>query len=273
MRGHDDMTSLSLYFKAVGKVPLLTAEEEKALFRRLRSGDTSARRHIAEANQRLVVKFARAHANRGLPLSDLIGEGNIGLLRAIDKFDPGRGCRFATYAVYWIRQCITRAIQEKAHTVRPPVDLTARVGKYWRTVAELREKLGNEPAVKDIARAMRLSAEKIGRLAKAAQAVGGTMALQENENTDEVLGTGVAVESWQTTTHRMEARDMVEVFMQAITPREREVLNLRYGLDGRRPMTLAEVSQRYNVTRSRIGQIEGRAMAKLQARALEEAVL
>lgn len=273
MRGLDDMTSLSHYFKAVGKVPLLTAEDEKSLFRRLHSGDTSARRQIAEANQRLVVKIARTHANRGLPLSDLIGEGNIGLLRAIDKFDTGRGCRFATYAVYWIRQCVTRSIQEKAHTVRPPVDLTARVGKYWRTVAELKEKLGGEPVVADIARAMAISPEKIGRLAKAAQAVGGTSPLQENESSETGRGTGGAVESWQTTTHRMEARDMVEVFMQAITPREREVLNLRYGLDGRRPMTLAEVSQRYNVTRSRIGQIEGRAMAKLQARALEEAVL
>jgi len=267
------MISLTDYFKNVGKVPLLTPEGEKTLFRSLRAGDASARPEIAEANQRLVIKIARSHANRGLPLSDLISEGNIGLLRAIDKFDPERGCRFATYAVHWIRQCVTRAIQEKAHTVRPPVDLTARVSTYWRTVAELREKLGREPMVKDIARAMALSSEKVGRLVKAAQAVSCTTTLQETESTDETWSIETALESWRTMTHRLEARDMVEVFMQAVTPREREVLNLRYGLDGGRPMTLAQVSRQYNVTRSRIGQIEGQAIAKLQARAQEKAAL
>ncbi len=264
--------SLSDYFKAISDIPLLSKEEEIELFKRLQAGDESARQKLAESNQRLVVKIAKSHLGRGLSFGDLIGEGNLGLMRAIEKFDLSKKCRFATYAIHWIRQSITRAIHEKAPTVRPPVDLTGQVPKYRRKINELEGKLGRQPSTKEVARALRVSTDKAERLDKAEHALYGMTALPEFESVDTVATAHAGVEEPWVAAHReLEARDMLEVLMQAVTEREREILTLRYGLGGRYPMTLQEVGKRLNVTRARVGQIESRAISKMIARLQETA--
>jgi len=257
--------SLREYFKSISEIPLLTKEQEIELFERLQAGEESIRERIAEANQRLVVKIAKTRLGQGLTFGDLIGEGNVGLMRAIEKFDLSRKCRFATYAIHWIRQAVTRAVQEKAHTVRPPVDLTGQVPQYRRTVRQLEEKLGLRPDVKEIAKALRVTPEKAARLDKAERALYGVKPLPEFESIDTAPVERTGNEPWLTADRQIEARDMVEVLMQAVTDREREILSLRFGLGGTHPMTLQEVGKRLNVTRARVGQIENRAMAKMCA--------
>lgn len=254
------------YFKSVAHIPLLTKHGEIDLFRQLGSGDESVRVKIAEANQRLVIKIAKAYSGHGLPFSDLISEGNVGLMRAIQKFDLARKCRFATYAIHWIRQAISRAIQEKAHMVRPPVDLTGQLPQYRRVVSQLNDKLGRRPGLKEVARAMRVSAGRASRLDKAERAIYGVKALPEFESIDTVLVVQTGNEPWVSAEREAEARDMVDVLMQAVSTRERKILSLRYGLDGRQPMTLQEVGERLKVTRARVGQIQNRAMAKMVAK-------
>ena len=255
--------SLREYFKSISDIPLLTKEDEIELFRSLRKGDESVRNKIAEANQRLIVKIAKQYVGNGLSLGDLIGEGNVGLMRAIEKFDLARKCRFATYAIHWIKQAVTRAIQEKAHTVRPPVDLTGQVPRYRQTVRKLEDKLNRRPHLKEIARALRVSPEKAGRLDKAERALYGMQALAEFESVDTVPVMQSGPEPWLAADNAIEARDMVEVMLGAVTDREREILSLRFGLNGNQPMTLREVGMRLNVTRARVGQIETRAMTKM----------
>jgi len=260
---------LKEYFQSIADIPLLTPQQEIDLFKQLQGGDESARTKIAEANQRLVIKIAKGHLGRGMSFGDLIGEGNCGLMRAIEKFDLTRKCRFATYAIHWIRQSVTRSIQEKAHTVRPPVDLTGQVPQYRRTRDKLQAKLRRNPTAREIARALRVSEDKAGRLDKAERALYGVKALPEFESIDTAPVVHVGSEPWIAADREIEARDMVDVLMQAVTDREREILSLRYGLTGRPPMTLQQVGKRLKVTRARVGQIENRAMAKMHAR-LEE---
>ena len=257
--------SLRDYFKAISDIPLLTKEQEIELFERYAKGDCAARDKIAESNQRLIVKIAKSHLRRGMPFGDLIGEGNVGLMRAIQKFDLARKCRFATYAIHWIRQAVTRAIQEKAHTVRPPVDLTGQVPQYRRKVDELSTKLGRAPHLKEVARALRVSPDKAARLDKAERALYGVKPLPEFESIDTAPVASTGAEPWIAADRAIEARDMVSVLMEAVTDREREILSLRFGLGGRQPMTLHEVGRRLNVTRARVGQIENRAIAKMHA--------
>lgn len=262
--------ALREYFKSIADIPLLSKQEEIDLFRLYEKGDPRARQHIAEANQRLIIKIAKSHLGQGLPFGDLIGEGNVGLMRAIEKFDLSRNCRFATYAIHWIRQAITRAIQEKAHTVRPPVDLTGQVPQYRRAVNALEEKLGRQPHIKEIARALRVSPDKAGRLDKAEHALYGVKALSEYESIDTAAVVSNGNEPWVVADREIEARDMIGVLMQSVTEREREILAMRYGLEGQHPMTLQEVGQRLKVTRARVGQIENRAMAKMHAALAEQ---
>ena len=257
--------SLREYFKSISDIPLLTKEQEIELFERLQAGEESIRERIAEANQRLVVKIAKTRLGQGLTFGDLIGEGNVGLMRAIEKFDLSRKCRFATYAIHWIRQAVSRAIQEKAHTVRPPVDLTGQMPHYQRTVRHLEEELGRRPDVKEVAKALRVTPEKAARLDKAERALYGVKALPEFESIDTAPVERTGNEPWLVADRQVEARDMVEVLMHAVTEREREILSLRFGLGDTHPMTLQEVGKRLNVTRARVGQIENRAMAKMFA--------
>lgn len=259
----DSSESLKEYFSSISDIPLLTQQQEIELFRRLRQGDENARRQIVEANQRLVIKMAKPHLGRGLSFGDLIGEGNVGLMRAIAKFDLSRQCRFATYAIHWIRQCITRAIQEKAPMVRPPVDLTGQVPRYRRTVNELERKLGRSPQTNEVARYMRVTPEKVGRLGQAERALYGIKPLPQFESIDTALIVREVDAPSVRADREVEARDMVEALMHAVTEREREILSLRFGLGGNRPMTLQQIGERINVTRARVGQIQTRAMEKM----------
>ena len=263
--------ALKEYFKSVSDIPLLTKEQEKQLFKDFGAGDDTARRKIAEANQRLVIKIAKTRLGQGLPFGDLIGEGNVGLMRAIEKFDLKRECRFATYAIHWIRQAVQRAVQEKAPTVRPPVDLTGQVPKYRRTTSELHQKLGRQPHITEIARALRVSPDKASRLDKAEKALYGVKALPEYESIDTAPVFRDGNEPWVMADRQVEARHMIRMLMQAVNERERQILSLRYGLEGQRPMTLQEVGKRLKVTRARVGQIESRAMAKMTALLAESA--
>ena len=265
--------SLKGYFKAISNIPLLSRQEEIDLFERFGRGEDGVRQKIAEANQRLVVKIAKSHLGRGLTFGDLIGEGNVGLMRAIEKFDLKKKCRFATYAIHWIRQSVTRSIQEKAHTVRPPVDLTGQVPHYRKKVYELSQKLGRQPHVNEVAKAMHMTPEKAGRLDKAERALYGVKALPEFESIDTAQVALTGNESWLTADRAVEARDMLDVLMQAITDREREILSMRFGLTGRQPMTLQQVGKQLNVTRARVGQIESRAMAKMHAKLVDSGAM
>ncbi len=261
--------SLKEYFSAISDIPLLTKQGEIDLFKQFQKGDPNARAKIAESNQRLVIKIAKSHLGRGLSFGDLIGEGNVGLMRAIEKFDLERKCRFATYAIHWIRQAVTRSIQEKAPTVRPPVDLTGQVPKYRRKVSELSDKLGRDPSHKEVARALRISPDKAERLSKAERALYGVKPLPEFETIDTAPVAETGNEPWIAAHRVLEAKDTLNLLMEAVTDREREILTLRYGLGGRLPMTLQEVGKRLNVTRARVGQIESRAMTKMHERLQE----
>ena len=258
--------SLTAYFREVSITPLLSRREEKDLFHRVRRGDQSARNEAAKANQRLVIKIARQWLGRGLPFDDLIGEGNVGLMRAIDKFDASRNCRFATYAIYWIRQSIARGIQEKAHTVRLPLDLAGQVRRYRRSVDHIAREMGRQPCKSEVARRLRVPRSKLDRLDRAERALQGAVPLSDFGAVDTVQS-GHDSDHGRSWLREIEARDILAVLARAITERERDVLCLRYGLDGRRPMTLEEVGRIHNVTRARIGQIEKRAIEKMSAEA------
>lgn len=258
--------ALNKYFKEIRKVSLLTAEQERKLFRRLGRGDKSAREHIAEANQRLVIKVARSYQNHGLPLVDLLGEGNVGLMRAIDKFDVSRGFKFSTYAFHWIRQAISRAILQKAHSVKPPIHLTARIPRYRSAVNSLTSELGRAPANSEVARAMRLPRREVEGLTAADRAIRMVKPLPEFELLEDLPQDDSYETSAQTVEQRVEAADQVEQLMGAVTDRERQILAMRYGLTGKHAMTLQEIGTRLNVTRARIGQLENRALAKMGAR-------
>lgn len=258
--------SLSAYFSDVSNVPLLAVAEERALFRRLRAGDHTVRERIAAANQRLVVKVARKYTGHGISLADLIGEGNVGLMRAIDKFDLGRGCRLSTYAIHWIRQAVARAIHEKANTVRPPVDLTAQMPQYRRSVRALELKLGRRPATTEVARALHLSRSKVERLDRAQCALQGATPLSDFDGLDSAPVSQIHErDPGAAGLQKVELQDMLDCMMIALGEREREVLKFRYGLGGERPLTLRELGQRHRLTRARIGQIEKRAIAKMGA--------
>lgn len=266
VRRQDSFDSLRPYFAAIAQIPLLTGKQERALFQRVLQGDEKARQEIALANQRLVMRTARQYRSSGLSLDDLIGEGNVGLMRAIDKFELAKNCRFSTYAVHWIRQAVSRAIQEKVHTVRPPVDLTGRVPKYRRAVSRLKAEMGRTPSRAETARELKMSESLVARLNQAELAVRGARPFSTLEGIDDTLHTnGRQNANGLDWLRRIEDSDTLDRLMGHVTSREREVLTLRYGLDGGPPMTLAEVAKRGKVTRARIGQIEQGAIEKMAA--------
>jgi len=257
---------LRAYFSSVARIPLLTQEEEAELFRRLGQGDERARSKLAEANQRLVIKIASAHTTPGLAFGDLIGEGNVGLMHAINRFDLSKGCRFSTYAIHWIRRTIIQAIQEQSHTIRVPSDLVAVVPRYRGTLAQLREKLDRRPTLRESARAMGVTTHTVERLDRANRAMSGVQSLTEHGSMDAVGVVRTTYEPWPSAEKEAEDRDFVEVLMRAVTRREREILSLRFGLDGRGPMTLEDIGTQLDLTKARIGQIENQAMAKMVTR-------
>ena len=259
--------SVRLYLREIGKIPLLTPEEELELAYKVVAGDKRAKDKMAEANMRLVVSIAKRYVGRGLDLLDLIQEGNTGLLRAVEKFDPDKGFKFSTYATWWIRQAITRAIADQARTIRIPVHMVETINKLLRTQRRLTQELNREPTHEEIAKEMDIDVEKVEHIMKIKQDISSLDASVRDDEEDSVLGD--FIEDEDTVTPEESAtgsllKEHVKIMLSALSEREQKILKLRFGLEDGRSHTLEEVGQEFNVTRERIRQIEAKALAKLR---------
>ncbi|MGH7157206.1 MAG: sigma-70 family RNA polymerase sigma factor, partial [Candidatus Saccharimonadales bacterium] len=251
--------SVRLYLREIGKIPLLTAEEELALAKKVKSGDKRAKDAMAEANMRLVVSIAKRYVGRGLDLLDLIQEGNTGLLRAVEKFDPDRGFKFSTYATWWIRQAITRAIADQARTIRIPVHMVETINKLLRTQRRLTQELNREPTNEEIAAAMEMDVDKVEHIMKIKQDISSLDASVRDDEEDSVLGDFIEDEDAKTPTESASEqllKEQVKQILGTLTEREQKILKLRFGLEDGKSHTLEEVGQEFSVTRERIRQIE-----------------
>ncbi len=265
----DDISddSVRLYLREIGKIPLLSAEEEIELANRVKDGDKDAKDKMAEANMRLVVSIAKKYVGRGLDLLDLVQEGNTGLLRAVEKFDPERGFKFSTYATWWIRQAITRAIADQSRTIRIPVHMFETINKMLRTQRRLTQDLGREPTNEEIAKEMEMEVDKIDHIQKIRQEISSLDAPVRDEEEDSKLGDFIEDEESATpeeaaTTQLL--KEHVNEMLDILSPREQKILKMRFGLEDGRGRTLEEVGQEFGVTRERIRQIEAKALAKLR---------
>jgi len=256
---------LSLYLRDIAKVPLLTPDEEQELARRVQAGDASAERRLTEANLRLVVRVARRYLHRGLSLLDLIEEGNLGLLHAVRKFQPGRGTRFSTYAVWWIRQAVTRALANQARTIRLPVHVEQLLGQYARKKQSLTQELGRAPTTEEIAKAMGQPLDEVEHLERVSQRpvsldspVGpdGSSTLQDIVKDGDPPPGGLAT--------MLRAREDLAGLLEDLPDQERTVVRLRFGLLGEPPLTLEAIGKRLGVTRERVRQVEGAALQRLR---------
>ncbi len=259
--------SVRLYLREIGKIPLLTAEEELALAKKVVSGDKRAKDAMAEANMRLVVSIAKRYVGRGLDLLDLIQEGNTGLLRAVEKFDPDRGFKFSTYATWWIRQAITRAIADQARTIRIPVHMVETINKLLRTQRRLTQELNREPTNDEIAAAMEMDVDKVEHIMKIKQDISSLDASVRDDEEDSVLGDFIEDEDQKTPSESASEqllKEQVKQILGTLTEREQKILKLRFGLEDGKSHTLEEVGQEFSVTRERIRQIEAKALAKLR---------
>ncbi len=259
--------SVRLYLREIGKVPLLSSEEELELARRVVAGDKEAKDQMAEANMRLVVSIAKRYVGRGLDLLDLIQEGNTGLLRAVEKFDPDKGFKFSTYATWWIRQAITRAIADQARTIRIPVHMVETINKLLRTQRRLTQDLNREPTNEEIAAEMEIDVDKVEHIMKIKQDISSLDASIRDDEEESVLAD--FIEDEDTITPEESAtgqllKEQVKDMLGALTEREQKILRLRFGLEDGRNHTLEEVGQEFAVTRERIRQIEAKALAKLR---------
>ena len=259
--------SVRLYLREIGKIPLLTAEEELALAKRVVAGDKGAKDKMAEANMRLVVSIAKRYVGRGLDLLDLIQEGNTGLLRAVEKFDPDKGFKFSTYATWWIRQAITRAIADQARTIRIPVHMVETINKLLRTQRRLTQELNREPTNEEIAQAMEIDVDKVEHIMKIKQDISSLDASIRDDEEDSVLADFIEDEDTispeESATGQL-LKEQVKDMLGALTEREQKILKLRFGLEDGKSHTLEEVGQEFSVTRERIRQIEAKALAKLR---------
>jgi len=259
--------SVRLYLREIGKIPLLNAEEELALAQRVVSGDKDAKDKMAEANMRLVVSIAKRYVGRGLDLLDLIQEGNTGLLRAVEKFDPDKGFKFSTYATWWIRQAITRAIADQARTIRIPVHMVETINKLLRTQRRLTQELNREPSNEEIAKEMEIEVDKVEHIMKIKQDISSLDASIRDDEEDSVLADFIededTVSPEESATGQL-LKEQVKDMLGALTEREQKILKLRFGLEDGKSHTLEEVGQEFSVTRERIRQIEAKALAKLR---------
>jgi RNA polymerase primary sigma factor len=272
------LDSLRLYLREIGKVPLLTADQEVSLAKRIERGDMGAKQHMIEANLRLVVSIAKAYLGRGLSFLDLIQEGSLGLIRAVEKFDYRKGYKFSTYATWWIRQAVTRAIADKARTIRIPVHMVEKLNKVVHIERQLVQRLGREPFPEEIAEELELEPDEVREILRMSQL---PISLEKpiGEDEDSSLGDFVpdeAAESPFDTASLSLRREDVELALSALPERERKVIELRFGLDGSQPCTLEEVGREFGVTRERIRQIENNTLKKLEslpeAQALKDCV-
>ncbi len=258
--------SLRLYLREIARIPLLSAQREQELAQRVERGERAARNALIEANLRLVVSIAKRYVGQGLPLEDLIGEGNIGLIRAVVKFDPSKGFRFSTYATWWIKQAITRSILEGTRTVRLPVYIMEEVMRVKRTTRQLYQELGHEPTVAEIGERLGVTADRVTELLVWAEKVFSLDAplTDEEENSLGDLIEDQNAEGPSETADREMLREEVRRALSNLTLRERQVIELRFGLVDDHDYTLEEVGRRLNVTRERVRQIEERAIRKLR---------
>jgi len=259
--------SVRLYLREIGKIPLLKADEELALAKRVVAGDKDAKDQMAEANMRLVVSIAKRYVGRGLDLLDLIQEGNTGLLRAVEKFDPDKGFKFSTYATWWIRQAITRAIADQARTIRIPVHMVETINKLLRTQRRLTQELNREPSNEEIAKEMEIEVEKVEHIMKIKQDISSLDASVRDDEEDSVLGDFIEDEdtvSPEESAAGQLLKEQVKGLLGSLTEREQKILKLRFGLEDGKSHTLEEVGQEFSVTRERIRQIEAKALAKLR---------
>lgn len=255
-----------MYLKEIGKVPLLTAEEEIELAKSMEQGDERSKRKLAEANLRLVVSIAKRYVGRGMLFLDLIQEGNMGLIKAVEKFDYRKGYKFSTYATWWIRQAITRAIADQARTIRIPVHMVETINKLIRVSRQLLQELGREPLPEEIAKEMNLDEEKVREIIKIAQepvSLETPIGEEEDSHLGDFIPDDDAQAPSEAATFTMLKEQLVEV-LDTLTQREQKVLRLRFGLDDGRARTLEEVGREFDVTRERIRQIEAKALRKLR---------
>ena len=254
------------YLKEIGSIALLTPEEESDLARRKSEGDVDAGRKLVEANLRLVVSIAKRYTGRGMSFLDLVQEGNLGLMKAVEKFDYAKGYRLSTYATWWVKQSITRSLADQSRTIRLPVHMVEAVNKIRRAQRSLSVKLGREPSMEEVAEEVNMSGKRVAELI---QASGDTVSLETPVGDEEGsnLGDFVADDANASTEDKAESfllREEIDSMLQGLNPREREVIILRFGLETGHPLTLEEVGKRFNVTRERIRQIETAALRKLR---------
>jgi len=258
--------SVRMYLSEIGRVPLIDARKEVELARRIRKGDAGAKQQLAEANLRLVVSIAKKYIGRGLSFLDLIQEGNIGLFRAVEKFDPERGFKFSTYATWWIRQAITRAIADQARTIRIPVHMVETINKLTHTQRRLVQELGREPTVEELAVEMEIDIKKVRHIQKISQDI---ISLEAPVGSEEDSKLGDFIEDEEAVnpfdaTNRQLRKENVHAMLEYLTPRERKIIEMRFGLKDGIGHTLEEVGKEFNVTRERIRQIEAKVLQKLR---------
>ena len=261
--------SVRLYLREIGKIPLLSNEEEVDLAYRIVKCEKKAKDKMVEANMRLVVSIAKRYSGRGLDFLDLIQEGNTGLLRAVEKFDPDKGFKFSTYATWWIRQAITRAIADQARTIRIPVHMVETINKVLRATRKLTNELNREPTVEEIAKEMGMEPEKIDYVMKIKQDIASLDATvgRDGDDEDSVLGDFIEDEgrvSPEDAAAAQMLKEQIAEILSSLSEREQKVVKLRFGIGGGRPHTLEEVGAEFSVTRERIRQIEAKALSKLR---------
>ena len=261
--------SVRLYLREIGKIPLLTPEEEQVLAKKIVAGNRKAKDKMVEANMRLVVSIAKRYSGRGLDFLDLIQEGNTGLLRAVEKFDPEKGFKFSTYATWWIRQAITRAIADQARTIRIPVHMVETINKVLRTTRKLTQELNREPTTAEIGKELDMEPEKVEYVMRIKQDIASLDASvgREGDDEDSVLGDFVEDEeriSPEDSAATQILKEQLASIISTLSDREQKIIKMRFGIGGERPHTLEEVGAEFSVTRERIRQIEAKALSKLR---------
>ena len=257
---------VKVYLKEIGRVPLLSSEEEIELAIRIKDGDVAAKQRLSEANLRLVVSIAKRYLGRGMQFLDLIQEGNLGLIKAVEKFDYTKGFKFSTYATWWIRQAITRAIADQAHTIRIPVHMVETINKVKKVSSQLLHQNGHEPTADEIAAELDMSVDKVREIMRVAQepvSLETPIGEEEDSHLGDFIPDDDAPAPADAASHTLLREQLMEV-LDTLTPREKKVLRLRFGLEDGRSRTLEEVGKEFNVTRERIRQIEAKALRKLR---------